>query len=61
MTFKKPSRAGLAALVCGLIFGAFVSVAVVDVSFAQAPAAAPAAEAPAAAAATPPACDAKTL
>jgi Amt family ammonium transporter len=59
--FKKPSRAGLAALVCGLIFGAFVSVAVVDVSFAQAPAAAPAAEAPAAAAATPPACDAKTL
>jgi ammonium transporter, Amt family len=58
--FKKPSRAGLAALVCGLIFGAFVSVAVVDVSFAQAPAAAPAAEAPAAAA-PPPACDAKTL
>jgi ammonium transporter, Amt family len=57
--FKKPFRAGLAALVCGLIFGAFVSVAVVDVSFAQAPAAAPAAEAPAAA--VPPACDAKTL
>ena len=55
--FKKLSRAGLAALVCGLVFGAFISVAAVDVSFAQATA--PAAEAPAATA--PPACDAKTL
>jgi len=61
MTFKKPSLAGLAALVCGLVFAAFIMVAFVDASFAQAPApaAAPAAAAPAAA--TPPACDAKTL
>jgi Amt family ammonium transporter len=57
--FKKLSRAWLAALVCGLVFGAFISVAAVDVAFAQAPAAAPAAEAPAAAA--PPPCDARTL
>ncbi|HEV3186187.1 MAG TPA: ammonium transporter [Xanthobacteraceae bacterium] len=56
---KKLSRAGLAALLCGLVFAAFISVAAVDVSFAQATA--PAAEVPAAAAAAPPACDAKTL
>jgi Amt family ammonium transporter len=56
---KKLSRAGLAALLCGLVFAAFISVAAVDVSFAQATA--PAAETPAAAAAAPPACDAKTL
>src|SRR5580700_2375472 len=55
--FKKLSRAGLAALVCSLVFGAFISVAAVDVSLAQATA--PAAEAPAATA--PPPCDAKTL
>jgi Amt family ammonium transporter len=55
---KKLSRPGLAALACGLVFAAFISIATVDVSFAQAPA--PAAEAPAAATA-PPACDAKTL
>jgi ammonium transporter, Amt family len=62
MTFKKPSLAGLAALACGLVLAAFISVVVVDASFAQAPPA-PAAAPPAAAppAATPPACDAKTL
>jgi ammonium transporter, Amt family len=60
MTFKKPSLAGLAALVCGLVFAAFISVVLVDASFAQTPPA-PAAAAPAAAPATPPACDAKTL
>jgi Amt family ammonium transporter len=62
MTFKKPSLAGLAALACGLVIAAFISVVIVDASFAQtppAPAAAPPAAAPPAA--TPPACDAKTL
>jgi Amt family ammonium transporter len=62
MTFKKPSRAGLAALACGLIFAVFVSVFIAGSSFAQTPAtpAAPAAAAPAAAApaAPPPSCDA---
>ena len=60
MTFKKLSGAGLLALACGLILAAFVSVLVVEPSFAQAPAATT--EAPAAAPAdTPaPACDAKT-
>ncbi len=59
MAFKKSSRAGLLALACGLLLAAFVSVLVVDVSFAQAPApaAAPAAEATPPAA-PPPACDA---
>ncbi len=66
MTFKKPSGAGLLALVFGLLLAAFVSFVSVNASYAQAPAAAPAAAAPAdaapaAAAATPPACDAKTL
>jgi Amt family ammonium transporter len=57
MTFKKPSLAGLAALVCGLVFAAFIIFAFADASFAQAPApaAAPAAAAPAAA--PTPACD----
>ena len=59
MTLKKPSLAGLAALVCGLVFAAFISVVLVDASFAQTPA--PPAAAAAAAPATPPACDAKTL
>jgi Amt family ammonium transporter len=58
MTFKRLSGAGLVALACGLIFAAFVSVLVVDPSFAQAPAATT--ETPAAAPAeAPPACDAK--
>src|SRR5262245_42847020 len=61
MMFKKSSRAGLLALVCGLLLAALVSVIAIDPSFAQAPAApaAPAAEAAAAPADTPPACDAK--
>jgi Amt family ammonium transporter len=60
MALKISSRARLAALTCSLIFGAFITIALIDASFAQAPA--PAAEAPAAAAAAaPPACDAKTL
>src|ERR1700674_3983199 len=66
MTFKKPSRAGLAALVWGLVLAAFISVAVVDASHAQTPAAPAAPEATAAPAAPPaaapvPACDTKTL
>jgi ammonium transporter, Amt family len=59
MTFKKLAGAGLVALACGLILAAFVSVLIVDPSFAQAPAATT--ETPAAAPAdAPPACDAKT-
>jgi ammonium transporter, Amt family len=58
MALKLSFRARLAAIVCSLIFGALITVALTDVSWAQATA--PAAEAPAAAA-TPPACDAKTL
>jgi ammonium transporter, Amt family len=59
MTFKRSSRWGLLAAACALVLAAFVSVLVVDASFAQAPA--PAATAPAAAPAEapPPACDAK--
>src|SRR5882757_10347201 len=62
MTCKNFSRAGLIALVCGLLLGIFLSMPTFDASFAQAPApaAAPAA-APAPADAAPPACDAKTL
>ncbi|MGP0094895.1 MAG: ammonium transporter [Xanthobacteraceae bacterium] len=56
MTFRRPSRAGLLALACGLFLAAFISILLVDHSFAQTTA-----PAPAAAAATPPACDAKTL
>jgi len=61
MTFKKFSRAGLLALVCGLLLAAVVSLITVDLSFAQAPAAPAATSEPAAAAPaeTPPACDAK--
>ncbi len=59
MTFEKPSRAGLVALVLAAILGLFATLAVTSTSFAQAPAQAPAA-APAAEPA-PPACDAKTL
>jgi ammonium transporter, Amt family len=58
MALKLSFRARPAAIACSLIFGAFLAVALVDVSWAQATA--PAAEAPAAAA-TAPACDAKTL
>jgi Amt family ammonium transporter len=58
MTFKRLCGAGLVALACGLILAAFISVLVVDPSFAQAPAATT--ETPAAAPAeAPPACDAK--
>src|SRR4030088_2355635 len=49
MTFKKFSRAGLMALAFGTILGLFLSVSVIDHSFAQ--------DTPAAAAAAPPACD----
>jgi len=56
MALKLSFRARLAAIACSLLFGAFLTIALVDVSWAQA-----AAEAPAAAAASPPACDAKTL
>ncbi len=55
MIFKKLSRGGLWALVCGLLIAAFLSVALVTSSSAQTPPATPA-PAPAAAAA-PPACD----
>ncbi len=49
MTLKKPSRAGLTALVLGVLLGLFLSVSVISTSHAQtpAPAAAPAAAAPA--------------
>ncbi|MFL5101599.1 MAG: ammonium transporter, partial [Xanthobacteraceae bacterium] len=60
MTFKKFSGAGLVALACGLILAAFVSVLVVEPSFAQAPAATTEAPAAAPADAPAPACDAKT-
>jgi len=63
MTLKKFSRAGLLALVFGVMLGLFLSVATYDTSYAQAqapaPAAAPAATPPAPP--PPPACDAKTL
>ena len=63
MTLKKFSRAGLLALVFGVLLGLFLSVATYNTSFAQAqapaPAAAPAATPPAPP--PPPACDAKTL
>src|ERR1700674_1599490 len=52
MTFRRPSRAGLLALACGLFLAAFVGLLLVDHSFAQGTTAAPAA-----AATTPPACD----
>jgi ammonium transporter, Amt family len=56
MTMKKSPRAGLVALACGFLLSAFLSLALVNASFAQAPA--PAAPAAAAAAeAAPPACD----
>jgi Amt family ammonium transporter len=60
MTFKKASRAGLLALVFGMILSLFLSVATTHPTFAQAPApaadqAAPAPEPPV------PACDAKML
>src|SRR5216683_2961135 len=58
MTSKKSPRAGLIALACGFLLSAFLSLALVNASFAQAPAPAPAAPAAAAAAEpAPPACD----
>ncbi|MBV9201026.1 MAG: ammonium transporter, partial [Alphaproteobacteria bacterium] len=56
MALKLSFRARLAAIACSLIFGAFLTLIVVDASLAQATA--PAAESAGAAA---PACDAKTL
>jgi Amt family ammonium transporter len=55
MTFKKPTRAGLLALALGVLFALFLSMSVIDRSYAEE------AAAPAAATETPPACDAKTL
>jgi ammonium transporter, Amt family len=55
MTFKKPTCAGLAALIFAVILGIFLSLSSFTPSHAQEPAAAPAADA--APAATPPACD----
>ena len=55
MTFKKPTRAGLVALALGVLFALFLSMSVIDRSYAEE------AAAPAAAVETPPACDAKTL
>src|SRR4029453_10734482 len=52
MTFKKPTRAGLVAFALGVLFVLFLSVSVIDRSYAEQ--AAPAA--PAAEAAAPPAC-----
>jgi Amt family ammonium transporter len=52
MTFKKPTRAGLVALALGVLFALFLSMSVIDRSYAEEAAAAPAAEA----AAAPPAC-----
>src|SRR5437016_10176856 len=57
MALKLSFRARSAAIVCGLIFGAFLMLALADVSWGQAPA--PGAETPAAA--TVPICDAKTV
>src|SRR5246500_3276056 len=57
MARKQSFRARSAAIVCGLIFGAFLTLALVDVSWGQAPAAG--AETPAVA--TAPICDSKTL
>jgi Amt family ammonium transporter len=53
MTFKKPTRAGLVALALGALFALFLSISVIDRSYAEGatPAAAPAAEP-----ASPPAC-----
>jgi Amt family ammonium transporter len=55
MTFKKPTRAGLVALVLGLLLGLFLSISTFSSSSYAEEAAAPAAAAPAADAA-PPAC-----
>src|SRR5438309_4166097 len=57
MALKLTFRVRPAAIVCGLIFGAFLMLALADVSWAQAPA--PGAETPAAA--TVPICDTKTV
>src|SRR5262245_55028374 len=56
MALKFCFRARRAAIVCGLILGAFLTLALVDVSWAQAPA--PSAETPAA---TVPICDSRNL
>src|SRR6516162_7254685 len=50
MTFKKPTRAGLLALALGVLFALFLSMSVIDHSYAEEAAATPAAEA------GPPAC-----
>src|SRR5215475_962592 len=53
MTFRKPIRAGLVALALGVLFTLFMSMSVIDISYAEEAAAAPP---PAAAEAAPPAC-----
>src|SRR5262249_878047 len=53
MTFKKPTRAGLVALALGVLFALFLSISVIDRSYAEGATAAPAA---AAEPASPPAC-----
>jgi Amt family ammonium transporter len=53
MTFKKPTRAGLVALALGVLFALFLSMSVIDRSYAEEAAATPAAPA---ADAAPPAC-----
>src|SRR5262249_35689869 len=58
MTRKKSPRAGLVALACGFLLSVFLSFALMNASFAQTPAPAPAAPTAAAAAEpAPPACD----
>src|SRR5215468_3864428 len=58
MTRKKSPRAGLVALACGFLLSVFLSFALMNASFAQTPAPAPAAPTAAAAEPAPPACDA---
>src|SRR5262249_56350145 len=41
MTFKKPTRAGLVALALGVLFALFLSMSVIDYSYAEEAAAAP--------------------
>src|SRR5215468_2529421 len=57
MTRKKSPRAGLVALACGFLLSVFLSFALMNASFAQTPAPAPAAPTAAAAEPAPPACD----
>jgi Amt family ammonium transporter len=58
MPLKLTFRARLAIIACGLIFGTFLTLALADLSWAQAPAPTPRAETPAA---TVPICDTRTV